>query len=198
MGAERHGAGTQPLEAPQTPAGTPGRRPRTSPAKLHRHRLEALRSLLALVESLARPEGAPVVARAPERRSPVAGPTGVQVVPEHNRLSLRLAGLVDDAEARALARDAERAFARLHPGFAAIVDLSELGTVRPEAAEALRALAAVLAAAGLRQLVRVGGSSPAEMLVARALEGPYAVRVARSIEEAELTLNGTLPRARSG
>lgn len=197
MGAEKHGAGAQPLPGP-TPAGPGARRPRTSPAKLHRHRLEALRSLLALVESLARPEGPAAAARAPEQRSALAGPTWVQVAPEHNRLYLRLAGLLDDAEARAVARDAERAFARLRPGFSAIVDLSELGTVRPEAADALRALAAVLAAAGLRRLVRVGGSSPAETMVARALEGPYASRVARSVEEAELTLNGGMPQARSG
>ncbi|HMK73041.1 MAG TPA: hypothetical protein VK454_06860 [Myxococcaceae bacterium] len=134
----------------------------------------------------------------PLRRTALSGPSRVQVVPEHNRLSLRLVGLLDDAEARAVAHDVERAFARLQPGFSAIVDLSELGTVRPEATEALRSLAAVLAAAGLRQLVRVGGSATAEVLVARALEGPYASRVAHSVEEAELALTTVPPRARSG
>jgi len=196
MGAEKQDAEAQPL--PVSPGVAAGRRPRTSPAKLHRHRLEALRSLLALVESLSRPEGTPAAVRMPLRRTALSGPSRVQVVPEHNRLSLRLVGLLDDAEARAVAHDVERAFARLRPGFSAIVDLSELGTVRPEATEALRSLAAVLAAAGLRQLVRVGGSATAEVLVARALEGPYASRVAHSVEEAELALTTVPPRARSG
>jgi len=185
MGAENLNGGAMPG----------ARRQRTSPAKLHRHRLEALRALLSLVESLSdRDQDAdPAPEPAPSEASDC-----VQVAPERNRLSVRLAGLVDEAQARLLARDVERAFAELRPGFAAIVDLSSLGTVLPEATEVLRKLAAVLAAAGLRQIVRVSGSSAAEATVARSLEGPYPTRVARTVEEAEMRLDAFAPQARPG
>jgi hypothetical protein len=162
---------------------------------MHAHRLEALRALLTLVDTMSgRDRATELPVRRVEARPPRPPPSGeprfsVQVLRGENRLALSLRGLLEGTDVREFARSTEHAFARLQPGFSALLDLSSVGMVRPDAAAGLRTLAAVFEAAGLSRLVMVLGPPPAT-LVARCLEGPYATRVATSVEDAERLFDG--------
>jgi hypothetical protein len=159
--------------------------------------LDRVRALLLRASALRQGEAARKAA--PQRpptdveSAPRKSATAVDVALEKNRLHLSLQGFLDVAQAEAILLDIQLAVTRLRPGFDVISDVSGLGTLTAAAVPYVRRLVTALVEAGMRQMVRVVGSSPAGAVnVARAVEGLSVARVVASTQEAERLLDGPL------
>ena len=166
--------------------------------------LDRMRALLLRADALWEGQAARLAAT-PRAAGPHGKPEasresahGVDVSTEKNRLHLTLQGFLDVPQAEAALSDVERALGRLRPGFDVISDVSRLGALTAGAVPLVRRLATALVEAGMRQMVRVVGSSPgAATNVARAVEGLYQARVVASTAEAENLLDRSLNAGRT-
>jgi hypothetical protein len=111
-----------------------------------------------------------------------------------NRLYLRLAGMMSDADAKLVAEKILSELPKLKPGFAVINDISELKPASEAASEQLKRAQAASVKAGIKRVIRVMGkqSTITNMQWNRTLRDTQGINaeVVGSLEEAERLLDG--------
>ena len=112
-----------------------------------------------------------------------------------NRIYVRVAGKLDDAEAPAVGDALIREMDRMRPGFALISDLSQAEPMGPQGVEQLKRIITASRERKVGQTVRiVGRAAQAALQFARtSKEYQHEPHLAFSREEAERLLDGLLP-----
>ena len=117
----------------------------------------------------------------------------------NNRLYLRLAGMMNDAEAAAVADRIISEIRKLKPGFAVINDISELKPASLAATEHLRRAQEASVKAGSGRVIRIVGSQAITQMqwnrTLKQTQGAVA-EVVSSLREAERILDGSAQNSR--